>query len=187
MSRTPPIRSAACAEAGAIAAMIARGRLRRSAPFSCCGEGRGAGHALRRLPPAHPRIRRARNPHRRCRTAGASAPGFALVGAVAAASLRTGSAIAGGDFRVPCAGTEGGDGGRSGTSTRRRNRTGRARRRWPIDCAFVLGTGLGRPRRGHGQDSLHIPYARACPASQRGEVSGTPASSATARCMAARC
>ena len=46
-----------CAEAGAIAAMALAGE-RRIAEILVVGDGDGLMHAVRRLPPTHPRIRR---------------------------------------------------------------------------------------------------------------------------------
>ena len=55
----------ACAEAGAIAAMALAGK-RRIAEILVVGDGDALVHAVRRLPPAHPRIRRSldRDPYR---------------------------------------------------------------------------------------------------------------------------
>ena len=50
----------ACAEAGAISAMVAGGGSRIAADRRH-RRGRAPRHALRRLPPAHPRVRRARH------------------------------------------------------------------------------------------------------------------------------
>ena len=56
-SRTPPIRSAPAPRPAAIAAMVAAGG-RRIAEIARDRRRRGSRHALRRLPPAHPRVRR---------------------------------------------------------------------------------------------------------------------------------
>ena len=57
----------ACAEAGAIAAMALAGE-RTIVDIVVVGDGEDSVHAVRRLPPAHPRIRRRRDP-RACRGA----------------------------------------------------------------------------------------------------------------------
>ena len=95
-----------CAEAGAIAAMALAGE-RRIAEILVIGDGDSLMHAVRRLPPTHPRIRRSLDldPYRRPgRRAGEVHPRRTAAGVLRAGPSRGlkrggGASVAGGEVR----------------------------------------------------------------------------------------
>ena len=163
----------ACAEAGAIAAMARAGE-RRIVEIVVVGDGEGALHALRRLPPAHPRIRRRRDadPCRGARgrarelRAGGAAAAFVRAGAFeggedAAARERRGRSAR----REPLsriAAKPHCKGGDLHGQDNRRPPSSRSSRAWTLDLpplGFVLGSGLG-PLADEAEDAVVDPLRR---------------------------